>query len=247
MKNYFSTYNKTFILFLEIYTWSGRKATTTELASTYHFRQSTANVDYKSTFRTTIYPTRFNSMVITLSINNSVGKTSKKHDLHAIKSSIKENKISKFQVNQEKRFQTLNEERANLLKHSVSYLIHSRNILLKNRPSRELARKTDTQFPHPLDIQFPHSLPLSGATNTTVIPSKSTTPSIESLMPSKIIPSLPPHLRLLTTTTPLPVIFFNNSYISNVTAQLGQSVFLPCRTRHSSDRKVSAVSYALFT
>ncbi|KAF2367516.1 Immunoglobulin V-set domain [Trinorchestia longiramus] len=70
--------------------------------------------------------------------------------------------------------------------------------------------------------------------NSTV---KATTPSIESLMPSKIIPSLPPHLRGLTTTTALPAIFFNNSFISNVTAQLGQSVFLPCRTRHSSDRK----------
>lgn len=92
-------------------------------------------------------------------------------------------------------------------------------------------------------LHYPRALPVADAINndnaTTELPSKATTPSIESLLPSKIIPSLPPHLRGLTTTTAMPYIFFNNSFISNLTAQLGQSVFLPCRTRHSSDRKVS--------
>ncbi|XP_018016626.1 uncharacterized protein LOC108673332 [Hyalella azteca] len=84
----------------------------------------------------------------------------------------------------------------------------------------------------------PKALPVAEAAITDVeVSVKTTTPSIESLMPSKIIPSLPPHLRDMTTTTPLPAVFFNNSFISNVTAQLGQSVFLPCRTKHSSDRK----------
>ena len=120
---------------------------------------------------------------------------------------------------------------------------HEQNASIASKLSNRIKYRTSRNVPHALPNKVePKALPaVNEASKDNLNPEsdvETTTPSIESLLPSKIIPSLPPHLRGLTTTTPLPAIFFNNSFISNLTAQLGQSVFLPCRTQHSSDRKV---------